>query len=194
MAKMEQLRWPVRIEAMAIWDTVDALGIPMPWGSHRLDSGHVPGVGDKPLCNMNNVFHALALNERRKDYRPVLWSSPVADTNLNQCWFLGSHSDVGGGNEDIGLSNITLLWMAAQLRESTHLIISDERLKEVLMPRDLSDREAPNLRFQGKLGSASLVKSDGSTSDVFMDKCKSVTGWCFHVPFAMVAKVRLDRR
>ena len=33
---------------------------------------------------------------------------------LEQRWFTGVHSNVGGGYEDIGLSDITLHWMAAR--------------------------------------------------------------------------------
>ena len=43
-------------------------------------------------------FQALALNEQRMAFEPVLWNARAAeDTVLRQCWFAGDHTDIGGG-------------------------------------------------------------------------------------------------
>jgi hypothetical protein len=34
---------------------------------------------------------------------------------MMQCWFTGSHSDIGGGWHDHDLSDLTLTWMAVGL-------------------------------------------------------------------------------
>ncbi|KEQ68180.1 hypothetical protein M436DRAFT_30098, partial [Aureobasidium namibiae CBS 147.97] len=78
----------------------------------RVDT-HVPETVELAL-------HALALNEHRKHFSPDLWTSHnPQETLLKQCWFLGAHSDIGGGNEDSGLASMTLIWMISQLSSAT---------------------------------------------------------------------------
>nr|MDQ3283595.1 DUF2235 domain-containing protein [Acidobacteriota bacterium] len=56
--------------------------------------------------------HALAIDERRGPFRPTLWDyEPGAESKLEQVWFAGVHSDIGGGYEQAGLSDIALQWM-----------------------------------------------------------------------------------
>jgi hypothetical protein len=43
------------------------------------------------------VLHALALDENREDFALVPFTEPAGETRLEQVWFAGSHSDVGGG-------------------------------------------------------------------------------------------------
>lgn len=117
----------ITIEACVVWETVAAI-----W-TRSLDF-----VELTIPPNVKNVFHALALNEKREKFYPQIWVHPPAGTTLEQSWFLGAHKDVGGGNEDLGLSNITLIWMVAQLRRHTKLAISDERLSYLLNPIQVS--------------------------------------------------------
>ena len=140
------LRQFIPIEACAVWDTVSALGLPASLEENALNSyssyislfhklRRTPTVETKAVSSrIKNVFHAVALNEYRGDFKPILWAEPSATTNIRQCWFLGSHSDIGGGYEECWLSNITLFWMVAQLREHTGLTISNECLKQYLCP------------------------------------------------------------
>jgi hypothetical protein len=61
-----------------------------------------------------NACHALAVDERRREFPPTLWtppSPPVPGQTLEQVWFSGVHCDVGGGYPESGLSDITLSWM-----------------------------------------------------------------------------------
>jgi hypothetical protein len=129
----------VTIRACAGWETVSALGVPAPFGWPSVGKDEVAFIDDAIPDNIDYVFHALALNERRKTFKPVIWGNPSRWTKrVKQCWFLGAHSDVGGGYEDIGLSNITLIWMIAQLQKHTKLKFSDATLKKYLLPQDIS--------------------------------------------------------
>jgi hypothetical protein len=61
-------------------------------------------------------FHALAMDETRAAYAPVLWECPADwEGNVEQMWFRGAHGDVGGQIGTFGkarpLSNIPLVWM-----------------------------------------------------------------------------------
>lgn len=150
---LDQLRTNIEIEACAVWETVGALGVPEALIDYTLNvalggypmSIHLDSLRKVPAFHseevpprLKNAFHAVALDEWRKDYKPTLWEKLQEPTNIRQCWFLGSHSDVGGGYEECWLANITLLWMIAQLRKYTELVISDEYLKQYLDPTGLS--------------------------------------------------------
>lgn len=105
-----------RAKFMGVWDTVGALGLPVGgllqfvnkrWSFH-----------DMTLSSwVENAFQALAIDEHRKPFRPSIWEqSPNANGQvLEQVWFAGVHSNVGGSYPDTGLSDITLLWMAGKL-------------------------------------------------------------------------------
>ena len=59
-------------------------------------------------------FHAMALDERRLDFPVTRWN---ADPRIEEVWFVGCHSDVGGGypNAEAGLSDVALDWMMKKL-------------------------------------------------------------------------------
>lgn len=69
------------------------------------------------------AFHALSLDEKRKAFSPTLWHSPtkIPDQELLQVWFSGAHADVGGGEEDPRLSNISLAWMISHCSKDKQL-------------------------------------------------------------------------
>lgn len=98
------------IEFIGAWDTVDAVGFPVDeiadfWNrvifrfkfpDHKLN--------DK----VNKACHALALDEERRSFHPLLW---LDNPRIEQVWFPGAHSDVGGGYPQQGMSLVTLDWM-----------------------------------------------------------------------------------
>ena len=60
------------------------------------------------------IAEALAVDERRSTFMPCLWTLQAGaprEQVVEQTWFAGVHSDVGGGYKDDGLSNDTLSWM-----------------------------------------------------------------------------------
>ncbi|RAO68307.1 uncharacterized protein BHQ10_004319 [Talaromyces amestolkiae] len=69
------------------------------------------------------AFHALSLDERRKAFTPTLWHTPekVEEQELLQVWFSGAHADVGGGEEDPRLSDISLAWMISHASKDKQL-------------------------------------------------------------------------
>ena len=106
---------PAPIEAVAVWDTVGALGIPEFTRSMiRLDSFRFADTKLSPV--VRHGLHAIAIDERREDFTPTLWD---ADPRIQQMLFPGAHADVGGGypdsNDESGLSDGALRWMMNQL-------------------------------------------------------------------------------
>ncbi|OEJ56862.1 hypothetical protein BGM19_01255 [Streptomyces agglomeratus] len=102
------------IHFIGVWDTVGALGIPGPRWLPRRGAFH-----DTELSSsVKGAFHALAIDEQRRPFRPTLWhqqhGAAENGQELKQVWFAGVHKDIGGGYPERGLSDITLLWMIRQ--------------------------------------------------------------------------------
>lgn len=109
----------VEIEAVAVWDTVKALGLRLPfiwrWSDDQ-NAYHSPELAP----HVRHGFHALARDERRRAYTPVLWSCPPGwQGHVEQVWFKGNHADVGGQVRAFPaarpLANIPLVWMLERL-------------------------------------------------------------------------------
>lgn len=133
------LREGTRVKICAVWDTVGSLGFPMPGPLPQWASKKLAFVNSRYATNIDVAIQALALNERRKHFMATVWRKPPAPQILKQCWFLGAHSDVGGGNTDPGLANLTLVWMIAQLND--HIGFDLERLPDFAMDRSIFPAE-----------------------------------------------------
>lgn len=118
------------IKYVGVWDTVGALGLPnvLPfagWLNRRY------GFHDIKLTSkVQSARHALAIDERRKLFRPTVWNN-VADLNAaqdispynpeapyQQKWFPGVHGAVGGGGPERGLSDAAFSWILVGARRA----------------------------------------------------------------------------
>lgn len=91
------------IRFLGVFDMVAAFGIPIDIGLrfNRINLGYELGLSK----GVQRCYHALALDEARKAFRPTRIAGGY------ECWFRGVHSDVGGGNENRALNDIALRWM-----------------------------------------------------------------------------------
>ena len=139
----------VRIKFIGVWDTVGALGIPgalgtpnAGWPGARLLFGNARRnryqFHDMKLSgSVENGYHALAIDERRKAFQPTLWDNkPKEGQIIEQAWLSGVHSDVGGGYSDTGLSDATFIWIMEKA-ESCGLAYDKEFLSEFIKPNSL---------------------------------------------------------
>jgi uncharacterized protein (DUF2235 family) len=91
----------VRIRFIGVFDTVGALGIP--GGMGRLIDRRRYEFHDTRLSGLVDVAcQAVAIDDHRSQFAPTLWTSvpiPVPEhrTQVEQRWFVGAHSNVGGG-------------------------------------------------------------------------------------------------
>jgi len=99
----------VPIASVAVWDTVGSLGIPL-YVKGRRD--FFTFVSEDLSPKVKNGFHAMALDERRRDFPVTRWTPRAG---VEEMWFVGAHSDVGGGYPESGLSDIALDWMMKKL-------------------------------------------------------------------------------
>lgn len=103
---------PIRF--IGVWDTVGALGAPGFIGKVASTmNGNKYAYHDVGLHSLiQNAYHALAIDERRNPFKPTLWTRPQGwSGNLEQAWFPGVHSNVGGGLSPDGLANEALHWI-----------------------------------------------------------------------------------
>lgn len=99
----------VPVDFLGVWDTVGALAFGNTIGDfHRIHPR-----------NVIRVAHALALDEQRERFEPSYWETPQgAGTKLDEIWFSGCHTNIGGGYADANLSNIAYLWMLRMARDA----------------------------------------------------------------------------
>ncbi|MEO6783370.1 MAG: DUF2235 domain-containing protein, partial [Bradyrhizobium sp.] len=120
---------------------VDAYGGPIDEITRAIDYWYWPLSMPDQFMNhkIDRACHALALDEEREAFHPVLWDDryvrngnrlyavahdwkpapsdpdqPLAEIDrerISQVWFVGVHSDIGGGYSRAGLSYHTLAWM-----------------------------------------------------------------------------------
>jgi len=99
-----------KIDMLGLFDTVQSTLF-----KGEFDVRVLPGI-------VRKCYHALAYNERRTNFPLERFN---ADTGrLEEVWFNGSHSDVGGGYVERGLADISLKWMIDNARENG-LVIDD---------------------------------------------------------------------
>ncbi|MEK9662660.1 MAG: DUF2235 domain-containing protein, partial [Alphaproteobacteria bacterium] len=117
----------VGIRCIGVWDTVGSLGIPGDLGRRFLGGKHY--FHDVMLGgNVDVALHAVAIDEKRSAFSPTLWVSADGRPSRNgqvveQVWFAGAHSNVGGSYADSGLSDIAFDWMARRVDALTGLAL-----------------------------------------------------------------------
>jgi uncharacterized protein (DUF2235 family) len=154
---------------LGVWDTVDAYGGPIEEITRAIDYYYWPLSMPDQFMNqkITRACHALAIEEERDAFQPVLWDEryvrgdgvlhpidqdwkpapcdpdkPLAaidQERISQVWFVGVHSDIGGGYPQDGLSYFSLKWMMqrAEVYGLTFLVpLQDDWLKSLVGPYD----------------------------------------------------------
>ena len=103
------------IRFLGVWDVVGSFGIPinLVFNFQEINIGYNLTVPD----NVQQCFHAMALNERRQAFSVTRLDISSQKQNIEELWFRGVPNDVGGGYGNLGLSNIALRWMMEEGRE-----------------------------------------------------------------------------
>ena len=105
------------IDLLGVWDTVGALGIPgngLGRFGRRKYEFHDVALGER----IRHAYQALAIDEHRRNFLPAIWdtSRKAEGQAVEQVWFSGAHSNVGGGYPDPLLSDQAFLWMVERAR------------------------------------------------------------------------------
>jgi uncharacterized protein (DUF2235 family) len=121
------------IKFVGVWDTVGSLGLPLRSIEAKV---HKYRFLDTHLrLDNENAFHALALDEHRRDFEPTFWTKTVkagetgaADRTIDkveQRWFVGAHANVGGGYASDPLAQLPLKWLMDKAA-ATGLLFRDQ--------------------------------------------------------------------
>jgi len=113
----------LQVTYLGVWDTVGALGVPARYRILNLFDRKYQFHDTSLSSFVKSARHAVAIDERRKDFAPTLWDNIPAmnkasgakdeavDAPYQQKWFPGVHGAVGGGGERRGLSDQALNWI-----------------------------------------------------------------------------------
>ncbi len=105
------------IKFIGVWDTVGSLGLPVFW-LHTLNTARYKFHDQTLSSKVDYAYHALCIDDKRVLFTPTLWEKSETVKNdsthqqkMEQRWFAGVHSNIGGGYADCGLSDLPLKWM-----------------------------------------------------------------------------------
>ena len=131
----------INITCVGVFDTVGSYGVPAGFGLSGLPhlfTYWTRGFHSRKFGSQVRVgLHAMAIDEMRKPFSPTFWMrkpDELLDDKqvVEQMWFPGVHSNVGGGYDNSGLSDLALAWMISRVQQNTGLYFEeDEILKHV---------------------------------------------------------------
>ena len=89
------------IEFIGVWDTVAAYGLPFDELMVLWDKFIYPMSLPTQRLNKKVIraYHAVSIDDERHTFHPISWdeSKKIDRDRIEQVWFPGVHSDVGGG-------------------------------------------------------------------------------------------------
>jgi uncharacterized protein (DUF2235 family) len=135
---------PCNIRFLGIFDTVKSVGYLRP--------KNLPHTRHNPI--VQTVRHALALGEQRSFYLPTTWggldgdtrpavyvpacwnpdcNAPIQWQDVEEVWFAGCHSDVGGGypRDESSPADVSLRWMLEAARAHGLQISGNSEVSEL---------------------------------------------------------------
>jgi len=114
----------IPIKMIGIWDSVATVGVPL-GNFARFSRNALKFHNPRWSKFYENFYHALAIDEYRKPFRSLLLHDYVPDeedidetrddriklnARVEQRWFCGCHSDVGGG-KDVVIADLPFHWI-----------------------------------------------------------------------------------
>lgn len=141
----------LQISFLGVWDTVGALGIParyswLSWINKKHKFHNV-----KLSSFVKQARHAVAIDERRRDFAPTLWENlkemnaasnsaeDAPNAAYQEQWFPGVHSSIGGGGDRRGLSDLALQWVLTGARDAGLVLDPDGISRVVEFKPDYKD-------------------------------------------------------
>lgn len=118
-----------RIHFIGVWDTVDAVGLPSDKLSDLLNLLVRFRFRDYKLhANVDKACHAVAIDDERRTFWPVMWNEKgEKGDRIEQVWFAGVHTNVGGGYPKNQLALVTLDWMMEKAKDAGLQLYSSVR-------------------------------------------------------------------
>lgn len=144
------------IHFVGVFDTVASMGVFFRMKFFKDRTLH-PEIG--------RGVHAVSIDERRAKFLPNLWDIPddQLGRRVDQVWFAGVHSDVGGWYRERGLSAIALRWMLKHARKAG-LIAGEVFFAEIDRRADAEGRRHESFKWYWRIlgGEASRSIPEGA--------------------------------
>jgi hypothetical protein len=156
------------IEFLGVWDTVPALGIVALAGLNSF-LGKILKYSFhnyKLHPSVKNAYHAVAVDDDRLWFHPSLWTEKTREEQIvEQVWFSGAHTDVGGGFNEPGLSDISLEWMVEKaVSHGLRIFLGSRKYWNFVVAPDPTDLYHPARKGFGK------VFKEGKRNDVWKNQ------------------------
>ena len=106
---------------MGVFDTVASIGLP-DLNSEIRPEKTVLFENNRVCEKVKKAAHLLSIDDRRKAFQPALMNHEIPrhgeEPRIEEIWFAGTHSDVGGGYHNNGLSDCALEFMLEKVKEN----------------------------------------------------------------------------
>jgi uncharacterized protein (DUF2235 family) len=169
----------ITVRFMGLWDTVGAYGMPVEEFRPMVNFLFWPMFWEnlKLSRRVQRCCHALALDDERTTFHPLVFDQraeeelvtkgAVAAGRLSQVWFVGMHSNVGGGYPEDQLSLEPLDWMMSQAR-AAGLCFLPHKVDEVVREKSFRARLYDSRDGLGLLYrySPRVIKTFGNTGNL----------------------------
>ncbi|MCU7802404.1 MAG: DUF2235 domain-containing protein [Candidatus Thiodiazotropha sp. (ex Lucinoma borealis)] len=159
---------PIQVRFLGVYDTVLALGSRLRADFDNDKRTTAPGlsfhVGEKPPKIVSVARQALAIDERRTDFRPEIWQGAHPDQSVEQRWFPGVHTSIGGGYANDGLANGALHWMIEAAQQEGLAV--DQKFLGFYRPWFGDERNESYTGFMKLRGWISSLKGESGDRDL----------------------------
>jgi Uncharacterized alpha/beta hydrolase domain (DUF2235) len=172
------------LEFIGVWDTVDAVGLPFDeltdfWNKvifrFKFTDQHLHKLVKK-------ACHALSIDDKRRSFKPLLWHIKNGDADrIEQVWFPGVHSNVGGGYPQQGLSLVALNWMITKAEKAGLKFIHNDvqfvKDKEYAFDKMYNPRSGLGIYYRYKLRDIAKFCQDNNinTPKIHISAFKRIT-------------------
>jgi len=125
---------PISVKYLGVWETVMALGSRFESkGQHTSPDTRSFYAGTMPAACVQHARQALGVDEHRFDFRPEVWTAKQDGQTMEQRWFAGVHSNIGGGYLHDGLADVTFRWILSGAQEQGLKV--DEHFVDFYLPK-----------------------------------------------------------
>jgi uncharacterized protein (DUF2235 family) len=141
----------VRIKCVGVFDTVGSMGLDslaIPWLRNHIAQFH----NTRLTSLVMNGLQAMAIDEHRANFVHIPWHRRINraaggtqdhDTRIEQRWFVGAHSNVGGGYDDDVLAQYPLAWFVTECKK-LGLVFKPREQDLDVVPSDLTALTKPD--------------------------------------------------
>lgn len=124
------------VKFLGVFDTVAATKGSLDLNPYTFPASGIIFENDILGSHIEQAVHLVALDEQRLTFQPTLFNK---DERIQEVWFAGTHSDIGGGYWFDGLSDICLNFMLDSLQGKLRIIPVEDIIFYSLNNDDILD-------------------------------------------------------